>query len=427
MDEVTFWAPNGQKLATYALTEVNGQVLLNQYPSFTVSQSGYYYYFGGRMIKNESNSQNWQGWVFPDRLGSIGKFYPYGTERPSATGNGTEKFTGYFRDAETGSDYAINRYGLPGQGRFMTPDRVTGNAADPGSWNKYAYTRGDPINRVDPSGSDDCDPNYCVTVTAQSDPVDCDPIFNGINGFSCAGEGPQNQSTGAGKGSVAVTTRNVTNTGPNEDAITAAVLSLETFIDPSCQNWLQSGGVNLDAYIGDLLGNGLIGHGTITTTQANSVVNAITSPSDAPGVAIVINDSGAFFNGAVTTDRGKLQGNTAAAQIFILIHELAHSMGVPGFLDDSGSQQAVNNNDIQIEQQCSKTSASSSEVPYEARSSRPFRHVAWPGVVLRRAAGSPRRPVHRISPDSAVPAIGEAGKAKGNRAGGCAGRRWQGL
>jgi hypothetical protein len=43
-------------------------------------------------------------------LGSIGKFYPYGVERPSATTNGTEKFTGYFRDSESGNDYAVNRY-----------------------------------------------------------------------------------------------------------------------------------------------------------------------------------------------------------------------------------------------------------------------------------------------------------------------------
>jgi hypothetical protein len=43
-----------------------------------------------------------------DRLGSIGKFYPWGQEKPSATQNGTEKFTGYFRDADTGLDYAMD-------------------------------------------------------------------------------------------------------------------------------------------------------------------------------------------------------------------------------------------------------------------------------------------------------------------------------
>jgi RHS repeat-associated protein len=70
------------------------------------------------MIKSE------KGWVYTDRLGSIGKFYPYGVERPSATANGTEKFTGYFRDAETGLDYADQRYESPGTGRFLTRGRI---------------------------------------------------------------------------------------------------------------------------------------------------------------------------------------------------------------------------------------------------------------------------------------------------------------
>ena len=43
-------------------------------------------------------------------------------ERSSATSNGKEKFTGYFRDSETGNDYAVNRYMTPGNGRFITPD-----------------------------------------------------------------------------------------------------------------------------------------------------------------------------------------------------------------------------------------------------------------------------------------------------------------
>jgi RHS repeat-associated protein len=72
------------------------------------------------------------------RLGSIGKFYPYGVERPSATGNDKEKFTGYYRDASTGLDYADQRYHQPGVGRFMTPDRMQGNSADPGAWNNTA-------------------------------------------------------------------------------------------------------------------------------------------------------------------------------------------------------------------------------------------------------------------------------------------------
>ena len=146
-DEVTFWGVNGQKLMTYNLTESP-----NSYYGtcdFSATAGGTDYYFGSRLIKNAG------GYVYSDRLGSIGKFYPFGIERPSATSNGKEKFTGYFRDSETGNDYAVNRYMTPGNGRFITPDPSKGafaNPANPGSWNLYAYTRGDPINHSDPTG-----------------------------------------------------------------------------------------------------------------------------------------------------------------------------------------------------------------------------------------------------------------------------------
>jgi len=127
-------------------------------------QTGTYYYFGGRMVKNGS------AWVYGDRLGSIGKYYPYGQERPSATQNGTEKFTGYLRDAETGLDYADQRYEQPGMGRFLTADRMRGQPSDPGSWNKYAYAGEDPINDRDPRGN-----YYCKIGSGErSEGTDCE-------------------------------------------------------------------------------------------------------------------------------------------------------------------------------------------------------------------------------------------------------------
>ena len=62
--------------------------------------------------------------------------------------------SGYFRDSETQLDYAKNRYHQPGMGRFLTPDAYQNSAGpqNPGSWNRYAYTGGDPVNRVDHSG-----------------------------------------------------------------------------------------------------------------------------------------------------------------------------------------------------------------------------------------------------------------------------------
>ena len=143
-DEVTFWSITGQKLATYNVTTSGSTIY--------ATQSATNYYFGAKLIKNNN------GWVYADRLGSIGKFYPCGIERSSSIPtNGTEKFTGYFRDSETGNDYADQRYISPGYGRFVTPDRGGHpRGTDPGSWNRYAYTRGDPVNRRDPSGRDDC-------------------------------------------------------------------------------------------------------------------------------------------------------------------------------------------------------------------------------------------------------------------------------
>ncbi len=115
-----------------------------------------------------------------DRLGSIGKYFPYGQERPSATTDGKEKFATYFRDSETGLDYADQRYHQPGMGRFMSPDRYQASAGpgDPGSWNRYAYTRGDPVNRMDPGGTCDGPPdtNTSMTVCADSG-VDGDPTL----------------------------------------------------------------------------------------------------------------------------------------------------------------------------------------------------------------------------------------------------------
>ena len=125
------------------------------------------YYFAGRLIKNNT------GYVASDRLGSIGKFYPWGQEKPSATTNGTEKFTGYYRDLETGNDYAVNRYHQPGMGRFLTadPSRRSMVPGNPGSWNRYAYVLGDPVNGRDPTGMDSgLTEEYCSSYYGMNDP-----------------------------------------------------------------------------------------------------------------------------------------------------------------------------------------------------------------------------------------------------------------
>ena len=104
VDEVTFWGANGQKLCMYSLSTYGNSQLV-------ATSTGTDYYFGGKLIKNAT------GYVSPDRLGSIGKYFPYGQERPSATQDGKEKFATYFRDTETASitqRIAITRWAWAG-------------------------------------------------------------------------------------------------------------------------------------------------------------------------------------------------------------------------------------------------------------------------------------------------------------------------
>ena len=65
-------------------------------------------------------------------------------------------FTGKERDAETGLDYFGARYMSSAQGRFTSPDpkMFPHDITDPQSWNKYGYTRNNPLRYIDPDGED---------------------------------------------------------------------------------------------------------------------------------------------------------------------------------------------------------------------------------------------------------------------------------
>jgi RHS repeat-associated protein len=65
-----------------------------------------------------------------------------------------QAFTGYEKDLESDLEFAQNRYYSNKTGRFTTPDPMmaSGNVQDAQSWNRYAYSRNNPINLVDPLG-----------------------------------------------------------------------------------------------------------------------------------------------------------------------------------------------------------------------------------------------------------------------------------
>ena len=140
------------------LIDGNGQMQI-----WGVSQN---VYFAGRPIILDNAP------VVTDRLGSVvsrngaaADYFPYGEEK-IASANPAEKFGTYLRDA-TGLDYANQRYFGSAHGRFLSSDpyRASGGTSDPGSWNRFAYTRADPINRFDPSGLEDEIPTFSVTIT----------------------------------------------------------------------------------------------------------------------------------------------------------------------------------------------------------------------------------------------------------------------
>jgi RHS repeat-associated protein len=152
--EVYFYGATGERLATYQL---GGPIV----------EVGRNIYFAGRPVSLAGYQNQYQPYVGMDRLGTVRwsgdyqyhttkfSYYPYGEEY-TTTPQEREKFGTYYRDGSTGLDYARNRYYASTYGRFMTADPYGGSAdaADPGSWNRYAYVNGDPVNSNDPSGLD---------------------------------------------------------------------------------------------------------------------------------------------------------------------------------------------------------------------------------------------------------------------------------
>ncbi len=181
-EEVYFWGPDGRKLGSYRPTESwTGN---QQDPHIFVFQTAQnYLYFAGQLVGESAAPQCTEReegecihWVLSpvsgialDRLGSVrartrpwmqppynllrSSYYPYGEERQT-TEQDRDKFATYHRDSTTGLDYANQRYYSSLTGRFLTPDpyQASGGPANPQSWNRYAYVHGDPVNFYDPAG-----------------------------------------------------------------------------------------------------------------------------------------------------------------------------------------------------------------------------------------------------------------------------------
>jgi RHS repeat-associated protein len=152
--EATFYGAGGEMLGAYEVKVVTDDDGI---------RTGYFgwpgktkVWLGGRLLKDGT------AWVWQDRLGSVVKrgsttykYFAWGEERTiGQTLTGKEQFGTYLRSDLNGLDYAVNRWYSNTQGRFTTADpyQASGGAADPGSWNRYLYVQGDPVNYYDPLG-----------------------------------------------------------------------------------------------------------------------------------------------------------------------------------------------------------------------------------------------------------------------------------
>jgi len=169
MDTWQFWGPNGIQVTMFL---GNAKLTCGDYvhgfsSGFCIYNASSDYlqhdklYFAGRLVFQEDAV------TVTDRLGTVVQesnhvrsegsslknfeYFPY--EGTAYSGVSPEVTFATYEATPSGLLYAKNRYYDPARGRFTTPDpAASGTIARPNSWNRYAYTEGDPVNFNDPEG-----------------------------------------------------------------------------------------------------------------------------------------------------------------------------------------------------------------------------------------------------------------------------------
>ena len=279
------------------------------------------------------------------------------------------KFATYRRDSESLLDYAWNRYYDNTTGRFLTPDPYKGSADpyNPQSWNRYGYGLNDPVGNNDPSGMDTClYPGYY-----QGEgwvPSSWGPCGGGFSQYNPSYVGP------FGGGTPVNYVVTAYSRAGQDESIIAKVLKklLDDILSASndCSNWLTGKDYSAAQFIGAIMGSSpqdyTFGYGVVNSVATAAFVGNI-NPNGAPvpglpgDSSITINQNGAFFNAgfgnltfSVGSGRTKYAGGTLQAQAFILLHELAHEVGAPGFLPDAGSSKNEEHNNKLVQQHCGR-------------------------------------------------------------------------
>jgi RHS repeat-associated protein len=282
-----------------------------------------------------------------------GQFDPHGQMLMewSATGNpnlNTLKFTGYERDVATGLDYAEARTYKGNRGRFVQADPKGMEAASqsqPESLNRYSYVHNDPVNYVDPGGTDAIIWE-CVLLRKWFDGSNGQEIWWGL--FSCtsyrelSARDPYGKSGGGGeqggRGGGASNTDNGTKEEKRQRAINKAFEAL--YNRPECNDLISGRSGVASALLSVLSDRGQFTEqdDPLFHNSRSANVPALTQgQGDLAKIKLrpPIDDSdstGFSSTGFFERDRygipgipGGLDADTQRA--FIFIHELSHATG----------------------------------------------------------------------------------------------------
>jgi RHS repeat-associated protein len=105
-------------------------------------------------------------------------FYPWGDVWQYWGGGGFNFATMPYDETITDTNLTMFRLQSPNLGRWLSPDPLGGDIANPQSLNRYAYVMNNPTSLIDPLGL--CDPQSGIPCHPVYDPSTCD-------GIACSG------------------------------------------------------------------------------------------------------------------------------------------------------------------------------------------------------------------------------------------------
>ena len=262
--------------------------------------------------------------------------------------------------------YAYQRYYNSGMGRFWSPDPggiKTAVPSDPSSWNRYAYTEGDPVNFIDPDGTNLV---YVGTACVGDEVLVCSMgyVLTGPSTMENPDGGAPEGGGGRAKG---LSITNFSTSGNLAAAVQNTLYALFTDLsegndpDSDCTNWLE-GSSSTESFLSQLsiLANtpSTVGVGTFSDNTVNAVAGSPPSTGIPAGTEITVNVNGAYFNSGSSSSVGYgvpswITGGSPAAQMLLVIHELAHDFAAPGFnANDNGNSAAQTANNNLVMQKC---------------------------------------------------------------------------